>query len=280
MDFIRSPNSNGVAGSLSLGDLNGDGASDVVLGARTVLLGTPGERPAQRAIDALNGSNGFRFSTGITSARLQGLDVNGDTFDDLVFDFRNYLPGRPIDVIDPGAPPTPGVNTPTGFRVQVYSRNALELFWDRATPAGLRYEVRRGDTLLGTSKGTSLFLESIDARADATYSLVAIDRDGKRSSPVTVEVEGGQGPVVGTLSPPADLRVTVYSSSALELFWDRASTPALRYEINRDGEAIGMTDGTSLFLSKVEARRAATYSVVAIDRQGRRSAAGTVAVDG
>jgi|GEM_PF-7059997 len=246
-NFIQSPNSNSIEGSLSIGDLNGDGASDILLGARTVLLGTPGERPALRAIDELDGRNGFRFGTGITTATLQGLDVDGDTFDDLVFAGRNVLPGRQIDGNNP-EPPPPGVDAPTGFRVLVYSAGALELFWDRVPATALRYEVSRDGETVGTTDGTSLYLGATDARRAATYEVVAIAPDGRRSVASSVEV--GTGGTGDGPAAPSGVRVSAYSASALEVFWARASVPGLRYEIRRGDTVVGSNGGRGRVGSK------------------------------
>ena len=51
------------------------------------------------------------------------------------------------------------------------------------------------------------------------------------------------------LEPPTGLRVDVYSSTALELFWDRVPDTFLTYEVRQDTRSLGITQGTSFFIS-------------------------------
>ena len=60
-----------------------------------------------------------------------------------------------------------------------------------------------------------------------------------------------------------ELRVDVYSPSAIELFWRRVDVPGVRYEVRRDGELLADTDGASLYLEDLTGGRARTYEVVA-----------------
>jgi len=53
--------------------------------------------------------------------------------------------------------------------------------------------------------------------------------------------------VVADSGSIAGLSISRYSSTSAELFWDRSATPGLRYEISRDSELLGTTNGTSFF---------------------------------
>ncbi|MGE5659141.1 MAG: hypothetical protein ACM37W_21315 [Actinomycetota bacterium] len=94
-DFLGSSASNA-------GDINGDGISDLIIGARFaspnnnsnggasyVIFGRPGGFPANASLASLNGSNGFAIN-GIDPNELSGAsvssagDVNGDGIDDLL----------------------------------------------------------------------------------------------------------------------------------------------------------------------------------------------------
>ena len=77
-------------------------------------------------------------------------------------------------------------------------------------------------------------------------------------------------------SPPAMLRAEVYSRTTAELFWDRPDVFGLSYEVRRDDALLITTDGVSFFDDTLSAGTAYTYTIVAIDRDGQRSATSTV----
>ncbi len=87
-------------------------------------------------------------------------------------------------------------------------------------------------------------------------------------------------PVANTLSAPANLRASVYSSSALELFWDRTSETGASYDVLRDGSYVDTTDGVSYFFGSVNTLAANTFSVVAVSASGERSAPASVRAGG
>ena len=182
------------------------------------------------------------------------------------------------------APPT----APSDLRVDVYSDTAAELFWSRSTdPDGLvrGYEIRRGGELLDTRDGLSYFTDDLSPGLPFSFTVTAVDFDGERSEPARVRVVGGDregavGSGGGRPPPPANLRAQAYSSSAAELFWDRADQRGLTYEVSRNGRTVVTTDGTSAFLSGLPRTDGVTFDVVAVDSNGRRSGAAIVTLGG
>ena len=70
-----------------------------------------------------------------------------------------------------------------------------------------------------------------------------------------------------------DLSAVAYSSSAIELFWQPASSASghiVSHEIHRDGNVIASTDGSSFFEDGLAGGTSYQYSVVAIDNNGNR----------
>ena len=71
----------------------------------------------------------------------------------------------------------------------------------------------------------------------------------------------------------------MYSGTAGAISWTRPATPGLTYEIVRDGTVLTTTDGTSYVDEALSAGRSYLYEVIAIGRDGRRSAASTVTLE-
>ncbi|MGQ7847401.1 hypothetical protein ACUNV4_23125 [Granulosicoccus sp. 3-233] len=150
---------------------------------------------------------------------------------------------------------------PAGFRREVYSDHALELFWDRATDQGdvvTGYEIYRdGELVDTTSVVTSHFVDGLDNAQNTSFSIRPL-RGEVAGNAVTI---GDSGPVNPSVNPPAGLRGEVYSSTALELFWDRVSGSDVQYEISRNGVVLGLSDGNSLFQSDLQSATEYLFSV-------------------
>ena len=223
-----------------------------------------------------------------TSAFLSGLDgARGRGVDVVAIDANGQRSGA-ANVVTLGGgnpnPPTGGggggsdVPAPSSLRAELYSGSAGEVFWDRVPGASLSYEVRLDGEAVATTTGTSYFVGDRPGLDGTSVEVVAIGPDGTRSSASSTTLGSGDGVESGPpLSAPANLRAEVYSATAAELFWDRAS-PELRYEVRRDEESIATTDGTSYFDDALDGGREYRYEVVASDATGRRSDASSVAL--
>ena len=179
----------------------------------------------------------------------------------------------------PSTPPAAGApSAPAELRFDVYSSFAVELFWRREPAAqALRYEIRRDGQVVGTTNGVSYNTSSLRPGTDFAFEVIAIDRDQRRSTPtrIAVRTDGPARPVDATLAAPANLRAEVYSRTAAELFWDRAAMPGLSYEIRRNGDLVGTTNGTSFYDNALASGTTYRYEVTTLG-SGRRSNAATV----
>jgi len=79
----------------------------------------------------------------------------------------------------------------------------------------------------------------------------------------------------GGPSIPMNIAASVYSSTALELFWDRSTDDGIvsMYEVMRDSQSVGLVEGNSFYDAGVMSNSSYSYTVVAIDNDGNRSAA-------
>ena len=178
---------------------------------------------------------------------------------------------------------------PANLRSARYSATAGEVFWDRVTGQRLTYEVSLDGEVAATTDGTSYFTGEVGAIDGTRVEVVAIGPDGARSDAASTTIgedvapDPDPDPGPGTDAPPAPANafITVYSPTAAELFWDRASAAAgvVRTEVLRDGEPLGTTNGTSFFDDTRTGGVDYRYELIAIDARGERSAPTVIGAD-
>ncbi len=165
-------------------------------------------------------------------------------------------------VVAADSPPS----NPTGLTATAYGSSTGEVRWNRShddhgVPVG--YEVTRDGEVLGVWDVLSVVSTDLSPGTDYLYGITAIDNAGQRSETSTV--------VLSTVFAATGLTATVYSSTAAEIFWNRAVTRGLRYEVYRNGDKVGDTDGTSWFESGLEQGTSYRFELVTYDSTGRRS---------
>lgn len=177
----------------------------------------------------------------------------------------------------------PAVPTPTNLSVAVYSGSALELFWDRITTDTLSYEVIQNGQSLGTTNGTSFFVDGLAADQSYSFDVQAINNDGDRSAVSNIEVGSNTqtpdngGPDMpdngGSLNPPQDAILTNYSTSAAELIWINTSNTAAQssVEILRNDIFVANSNGNSFYDDARPVDTNATYSLTTVTSEGQRS---------
>ena len=221
-----------------------------------------------------------------TSAFLSGLDgARGRGVDVVAIDANGQRSGAAnVTLGGSGSGGGSDVPAPSSLRAELYSGSAGEVFWDRVPGANLSYEVRLDGETVATTNGTSYFVGGRPGLDGTSVEVLAIGPDGTRSSASSTTLGSGgpsdPDPDPGTDAPPApaNARLEVYSSTAAELFFDRAPASAnvVETEIVRDGEVLGTTNGTSFFDDTRQPGREYGYELTAIDASGNRSATTTV----
>ncbi len=173
--------------------------------------------------------------------------------------------------------------SPTGLYATVYSLSSLELFWDRieGVPSML-YEVSRNNELMTITEGTSFFDDTVSAYEFYEYSIVAIDAEtGEQSSPAIVtQFVDIPADYDNSLYPetPGNLNGIVYSNSALELFWERASGSdgLVSYDIYRNNQIVGTVNGSSFFDDNLQAGTRYAYEIYPVINENYGSSAAIV----
>jgi len=185
------------------------------------------------------------------------------------------------------APTTPG-----NLTADVYSDTAAELFWSRSEDSDgfvRGYEIRKNGELLTTIDALSFFTDDLVPGEINAFTVTAIDFNDERSAAASVAfITGGTAATDDTQvdvsdsadrpTSPANLRVSVYSNTAAEVFWDRVEGQTLSYEVSINGAVVQTTFGTSSFLDNLTPGSSAQVDVVAIDASGQRSSAANVTV--
>jgi len=130
---------------------------------------------------------------------------------------------------------------PTGFRAEIYSAAAIELFWDRQQIEGIRYNLYQNDELIANTDGTSFFIDNLQTTQSNTFALSAVTAAGEETDRVSIRVGNATMPDSMT---PTNVTAEVYGPSLVEIFWDRL--PGLvTYNVYIDGVFRFNTEGTS-----------------------------------
>ena len=172
---------------------------------------------------------------------------------------------------------------PLGLSGQVYSSSALEIFWERQPAPAVDYRIDSSDGSSEILDATSFFVESLEANTDFTFTVTALDANSAELVTdsiqlTTLSANNGNGLASSTVE---DLRGEVYSSSAIEIFWDVSNAPAgITFAILRDGELVTTTDGRSFFEEGLASGSAFTYTVEPSDGGAAASVTLTTLGDG
>jgi len=117
-------------------------------------------------------------------------------------------------------------------------------------------------------------LGDLDPNGGPSDINAAVHRWNNPVAVINVTMIGDDGPANGP-SAVVDLIGEVYSSTALEIFWQAATSTdsvVLDYEIVRDGELISTIGGLSFFESELLPGVNYVYEVRAIDVNGNAGA--------
>jgi len=152
----------------------------------------------------------------------------------------------------------------------VYSDSLAEIFW---TYENVEYTIYRDNVPVDTRWAAS-YLDSSYLSTGHTYHVTVVSAD---SSPVTVRSRTLHLPEEAGLLPPSkplSPEFSVYSDTTVEIFWTRSASgqKPLLYNVFRDGDSIGITDGNSILDTGLTGDEfSVNYEVVAEDSSGNQS---------
>jgi sugar lactone lactonase YvrE len=141
----------------------------------------------------------------------------------------------------------------SGLRADVYSSTASEVFWDRADAAYTRYRVYVNGRLKNEIEGTSWFSNSFAGGKNTEVTVTAVGQDGIESEPASISFYNPAiaGSAVTASCLVDNLKVVIYSTTAMEIFWDREpGSPT--YAVFLDGDLLVFTTGVSWYIGNFE----------------------------
>lgn len=186
--------------------------------------------------------------------RIGGFDNEG-RFSPLQVIDRDVVPTTNIVQVDtlPGEDEEPPINNEQLPPVTGVFFDGAEIFWDEL-PSATGYNIYLDFQYLETVVGRTSYVPNLSGE----YRIAAFDNEG-RFSPLQVidaDVVDTDNMVFVNLddvfdqpTPPQNARITVYSVTAAELFWDRAPAGerVVGAEVIRDGQFLGVSPGTSFY---------------------------------
>ena len=192
------------------------------------------------------------------------------------------------------SPPDSRPSIPENLRYVLYSATVAELFWGASVDDGhvVGYRIIRDGLELDLRDARSYFEPVLQNNKMYEYQIIAVDNAGFESLPATLTLDT-RIQDTGTInqhendaeapSVPANLRGTIYSSSAAEIFWDAAfdNTGVIEYEIYRNGVWVDTRDARSYFDRDMQTGSIYRYEVIAVDaNQNKGNAASVTLSDG
>ena len=177
------------------------------------------------------------------------------------------------------------VPTPQNVLGLVFSKTAGEIYWDRVRSQNLEYRVSLNGVTLGTTDGTSYWVDVLLPNTLNTLSVIALDSFGSTSDAVTLvfDTEQAEFPIsaveadvvvpVDAVLSPQNARLQRYSATTAELFWVRPpiSENIEFTEVYREDELLGTSPGISFYDDTRMRDVNYTYMLIAVSTSGARS---------
>jgi chitodextrinase len=168
------------------------------------------------------------------------------------------------DFMPPGAPP--------GLAgASVASPVSIVLTWSSPSDDTASYRVFRNNALVATVSSPGWTDTGVAGGASYTYAVRALDVAGNLGDASSVVVAADFSPPAAPVSLGA---AWVGGPSRVELSWPAAidDVGVVSYEVSRDGQVLGTTPSLAFTDTAIAPAATYTYSVVAIDAGGNRSA--------
>ncbi|MEI5992946.1 fibronectin type III domain-containing protein [Candidatus Enterococcus mansonii] len=166
----------------------------------------------------------------------------------------------------------------SGLKASAITTNSAQLSWNPSTDnVGVdKYEVYRNGSKIGESKTASFTANGLSADTSYTFSVVAVDKAGNRSTASAgLAIRTGKELIVDTQAPSqvTGVKASNITSTSAQVSWNPSTdnVGVDKYEIYRNGLRIGESRSTTFELNGLTANTSYTISVAALDKAGNRS---------
>ncbi|MFD9960824.1 fibronectin type III domain-containing protein [Amycolatopsis sp. NPDC058986] len=179
--------------------------------------------------------------------------------------------------ITPAADTTPP-SAPGAVTVGETTQNSVALSWGAATDnVGVTgYDVYQGATLVKSVTGTSATIDGLTADTDYSFTVKAKDAAGNLS-PATAPVTAHTAKAPDTQAPttPANVHSTETTQTSVALAWDASSdnVGVTGYDVYQGANVVKSVTGTTATIDGLTADTEYSFTVVAKDAAGNKSAA-------
>ncbi|WP_409494335.1 fibronectin type III domain-containing protein [Amycolatopsis sp. cmx-11-12] len=175
------------------------------------------------------------------------------------------------------APDTQAPTAPGNLRSTGTTQASVSLEWNGATDnVGVTgYDVYNGANLVKSVSGTTATVDGLSADTEYSFTVVAKDAAGNLSTPsaaVTVRTQGAPDAVAPTM--PGNLRSTGTTETSVGLAWDAATdnVGVTGYDVYQGASLVKSVSGTTVTVDGLTANTEYTFTVVAKDAAGNKSA--------
>ncbi|GAA0252736.1 hypothetical protein GCM10010492_61620 [Saccharothrix mutabilis subsp. mutabilis] len=176
------------------------------------------------------------------------------------------------------APDTQAPSAPSGLKSTGETTSSVSLEWTAASDNVdvVGYDVLSGGAVVASVTGTSATVEGLTADTEYTFTVVAKDAAGNTSdAAAALKVRTKAAPDVVAPSAPTGLRSTGQTENSIGLAWDAATdnVGVTGYDVFQGATKVATVTGTSTNVTGLAADTEYSFTVVAVDAAGNRSAA-------
>jgi chitodextrinase len=188
-------------------------------------------------------------------------------------------------VTTPAIADTQAPTAPTALVATASSATQVALSWTASSDnvAVTGYRIQRNGIQIGTSTTTAFTDTTASPSTSYSYAVVAVDAAGNASGASnTANVTTPAGPPLPDATPPStptNVRASAVSSTEIDLSWNAATdnVAVTGYNVFRNGVSLTTTAALTLRDSGLQPNTSYSYTVVAVDAAGNRSATSSAA---